>query len=81
MAFAALARVEGGDYSLDALDVGMGRQPELTGRGFGGKVHSAMLGFVHQEFTLNKLRVTVAEFNPRAIKQYLSAGFSRKESS
>ena len=78
--FGAEARVKGGDYSLDALDVGMGLQPELTGRGFGGNVLSAVLEFADQEFTPDKFRVTVAEFNARAIQLYLSAGFKSVES-
>src|SRR5947209_13820236 len=33
--FGVEARVPGGDYTEDALDVGCGLRPELTGRGLG----------------------------------------------
>ncbi len=77
--FGAEARVKGGDYTLTALDMGMGLQPELTGRGYGGKVLSAVLKFASSKFTPDNFRVTVAEFNTRAIQLYLSAGFERIE--
>lgn len=65
------ARVPGGDYAADALDVGMGVRPDLTGQGRG-------LDFVNigsRKFAPAEFRVTVAEFNKRALRVWKKAGF------
>jgi len=69
------AQVPGGDYSLDALDLGMGVRPDLTGRGRGHTYVSALLNFARRTFAPATFRVTVAEFNKRALRVWEKAGF------
>jgi len=73
--FGAEARVPGGDYGADALDVGMGVRPDLTGQGRGLTYITAVLGFARRTFAPRGFRVTVAEFNERALRVWERAGF------
>ena len=55
------ARVPGGGYGrdihgMDALDVGMGLHPDLTGRGFGASFVSAVLDFGREAFDPARFR-------------------------
>jgi len=69
------AQVPGGDYSGDALDIGMGIRPDLTGRGNGSVYVSAVLDFAMARFEPTTARVTVAEFNCRARRVWEKIGF------
>lgn len=69
------ARVPGGDYEAAALDVGMGLRPNLTGRGFGRTYLTAILNFGRRAFDPPAFRVTIAEFNKRALHLCEEAGF------
>lgn len=69
------ARVPGGDYDRPALDVGLGMHPNLTGQGLGHAFVHAVLRFAQQEFASSEFRVTVAEFNRRALRVWKAAGF------
>lgn len=69
------ARVPGGDYSDDALDVGGGLRPDLTGRGLGLTVFEAILDFGRQRFAPPVFRETVAAWNKRALAVCERAGF------
>ena len=69
------AWVPGGDYSAEALDIGMGLRPDLTGRGQGLRYAQAVLGFAADRFTPAVFRVTVAQFNKRALRVWEKAGF------
>lgn len=63
-------------YAADALDIGLGLRPMLTGRGRGlGFVRSAM-EFAKESYYPTRFRLTVATFNQRAIRVYESAGFT-----
>jgi ribosomal-protein-alanine N-acetyltransferase len=73
------ARVPGGDYGADALDVGLGVRPDLTGQGRGHDFFAAIVDFARRTFEPRALRVTVAAFNRRAIRVYEEAGFERKQ--
>lgn len=74
--FGADARVPGGDYSdADALDVGLGLRPDLTGRGSGSAFVAAILALAHKQWGAWRFRMTVAAFNQRAICAYEKAGF------
>jgi len=68
-------RVPGGEYKADALDVGMGMRPDLTGQGRGLTYINAVLGFGRRAFAPMAFRVTVAEFNRRALRMCERAGF------
>ncbi len=69
------AQVPGGDYSTNALDIGMGVRPDLTGQGHGLTYVNAILDFARRTFAPAAFRVTVAEFNKRALRVWEKAGF------
>ena len=74
--FGADARVPGGDYARDALDIGLGIRPDLTGRGRGARIIGEVLAFAAERFQSARYRVTIAAFNARARKAWGKAGFS-----
>ena len=59
----------------DALEYGLGLQPELTGRGFGLDFFRAGLTFGRKRYRASCVRLFVAAFNLRAITVYERAGF------
>lgn len=66
-----------GAYVDDSLvDVGFGMRPDLTGQGRGFEFVSAILAFVASNVENNRLRLTVATFNRRAIRLYEKLGFT-----
>lgn len=70
------AGLTAGAYAdADALDVGLGMRPDLTGRGLGLAFVAAGLAFARQTFAPASFRLTVATFNRRAIAVYARAGF------
>lgn len=69
------ACVPGGDYSAPALDIGLGVRPDLTGQGHGLTYVEAVLEFARKTYALAFFRVTVAEFNKRALRVWKKAGF------
>ena len=69
------AQVPGGDYRDDALDIGLGVRPNLTGRGNGLHYVNAVLDFARQRFSPTQFRVTIAAFNGRAQRVWQKAGF------
>ena len=78
--FGADARVRGGAYAdADALDVGAGMRPALTGQGRGAEFVGAILDFGQETFAPAAFRVTIAAFNERAIRVWQLAGFERVE--
>lgn len=68
-------QVTGGDYSAEAIDIGLGVKPEFTGRGLGIEFVRTVTAFAEQTFQSSLLRVTIAEFNVRAQKVWQRAGF------
>jgi ribosomal-protein-alanine N-acetyltransferase len=75
--FGADAQVPGGDYTADALDVGWGVRPDLTGRGCGLTYVTAILAFARQTFAPARFRTTVAAFNTRSRRVCEKAGFAQ----
>lgn len=72
-------QVPGGDYSAPALDIGLGMRPELTGQGLGALFFGAILDFAMRNRPANRYRLTVANFNERAIALYHQFGFVRSD--
>lgn len=71
------ARVPGGDYSAPALDIGLAIRPDATGRGHGSRFVRAVTEFATEHFAEDVLRVTIAEWNTRALRVWEHAGFGR----
>jgi RimJ/RimL family protein N-acetyltransferase len=71
------ARVAGGDYALDAVDLGLMVRPDLNGQGRGGEFARAVLAFAQRTFPQRLWRVTIAEFNQRAQRVWQKLGFRR----
>lgn len=69
------AQVPGGNYDEQALDIGLGVRPELTGQGVGSTVITAVLKFAHKRFQPYRYRVTIAAFNRRAQRVWERQGF------
>ncbi|MCA9995620.1 MAG: GNAT family N-acetyltransferase [Anaerolineales bacterium] len=79
--FFADAQVPGGDYSEDALDIGLGIRPAWTGlgKGVGLGVITAVLAFATTTFHPTAFRVTIAAFNQRAQHVWQQAGFQPRQ--
>ncbi len=59
----------------DAVVVGLGLRPDLTGRGLGLSFVEEGLTFAREQFAPARFRLSVATFNERAIKVYERVGF------
>ena len=68
-------QVPGGDYSVPALDIGMGIRPDLTAQGKGSDFARAVLNFAQGNFHPTAFRVTIAAFNQRAQRVWEKIGF------
>jgi ribosomal-protein-alanine N-acetyltransferase len=68
-------QVPGGDYSTPALDIGLGVHPDLTGQGHGAEYVNAVINFASSTYSPERLRVTIAAFNRRALRVWEKAGF------
>lgn len=68
-------QVPGGDYSIPALDIGLGVRPDLTGQGHGADYVNAVIDFAAHSYQPDHLRVTIAAFNARARRVWEKAGF------
>ena len=69
------AQVPGGCYGKQALDLGLGVRPDLTGQGQGATYVRAVLAFARLKYAPRRYRVTIAEFNLRAQRAWTKAGF------
>lgn len=72
--------VPGGHYELDALDVGAGLRPDLTGQGQGQAFLKAVLAYGREHHTPRRFRATVASFNARALAVLRHLEFSPAQS-
>ena len=61
----------------EAVDVGLGLKPDLTGRGLGAGFVLAGLALARERFSPQRFTLSVATFNARAICVYERAGFRR----
>lgn len=74
------ARVRGGDYSVQALDIGLMIKPSLTGQGLGSDYVKNIIHYAIREFQASKLRVTILESNLRAQRVWEKNGFHKTSS-
>jgi ribosomal-protein-alanine N-acetyltransferase len=73
--FYAEARVPGGDYHLEALDIGIGMRPDWTGQGKGRDITKTVMDFGRKQYKPTHFRATVAAWNERAQKVCTNNGF------
>lgn len=73
------ARVPGGDYSEEALDIGLMIKPELTGRGQGSEYVKDVIHFARTQFIPRRLRVTILKTNLRAQRVWEKNGFQKTQ--
>ena len=71
------AQVPGGDYSEEALDIGLMIKPELTGQGMGSDFAREVIQNGIDKYVPKKLRVTIAAFNKRAMRVWERNGFQQ----
>ncbi|WP_305037797.1 GNAT family N-acetyltransferase [Halobacillus sp. GSS1] len=69
-----------GVYEEPAVDMGLGLQPELTGKGHGKLFGKAVLASIQQDHEGMPVRLSVATFNERAIRLYENMGFVEQAS-
>ncbi len=60
----------------DAVEIGVGMRPDLTGAGRGLEFFSAGLEFAYARYRPRRFLLTVAAFNERAQRVYTRAGFT-----
>ncbi|TAA67464.1 GNAT family N-acetyltransferase [Planococcus salinarum] len=65
--------------SADTVDIGLGMKPELTGKGIGREFLKAGLKFAESAYRPDKITLSVAAFNKRAITLYRNSGFNEVE--
>jgi RimJ/RimL family protein N-acetyltransferase len=63
------------DWPDDAVEVGIGLRPDLTGRGLGEPFLRAQLAYAAEEWSPVSFRLFVAAWNERAIRLYGRLGF------
>lgn len=63
----------------DAVEIGLGLRPDITGRGLGLPFVEAGMAFARERFAPSRsFELAVAAFNERAIRVYERAGFRRR---
>jgi len=74
--FGPSARIDGGDYRQDALDISGGLRPDFMARGLGRQVTMAAMALGLEKFQPKRFRTTIPVFNERAKSICRSLGFS-----
>jgi [ribosomal protein S18]-alanine N-acetyltransferase len=77
--FGSDGQVPGGNYSMAALDIGMGIRPDLVGQGKGKHYAQAVVREGMSQYEVQQLRVTIADFNKRAQRVWGKLGFKQVE--
>ena len=77
--FGSDGQVLGGCYSTQALDIGMGIKPDLVGQGRGKLYALAVTRYGINQYKVEHLRVTIAQFNKRAQRVWQQLGFKQVE--
>ncbi len=67
-----------GAYQDNFIDIGIGMNPKLTGKGNGTSFFSFILQHIQAIFPHKPIRLTVATFNKRAIRLYEKLGFEKE---
>ncbi|WP_047979794.1 GNAT family N-acetyltransferase [Ornithinibacillus contaminans] len=67
-----------GAYQDDCIDIGFGMRPDLTGKGLGKNFLQLVLQNIELEYD-GSIRLTVADFNKRAIQLYKRFNFRKKD--
>ncbi|MCJ7842047.1 GNAT family N-acetyltransferase [Lederbergia sp. NSJ-179] len=62
------------------IDIGIGLKPEWTGKGFGQEFFSFIIQHLQKDQNPKALRLSVAQFNKRAVKLYSRLGFMTQTS-
>ena len=73
-------QVTNGDYRQEALDIGMGIRPDLTGQEKGVEYANAVLEFAESLLKPKAFRVTIAAFNKRALRLWQKLEFEHQQS-
>jgi len=63
------------EVNQNTIEMGLGMRPDLTGRGVGEQFVRAGIEFAKSKYKPNKITLSVASFNQRAIKVYQKIGF------
>ncbi|WP_369916905.1 GNAT family N-acetyltransferase [Planomicrobium sp. MB-3u-38] len=63
----------------DTIDIGLGMKPDLTGSGKGNEFLKAGMEYAKSTYNPQKITLSVAAFNERAIKVYDKMGFKETE--
>ncbi|ANU18505.1 hypothetical protein BBI11_00245 [Planococcus maritimus] len=66
---------EANAYSVGPVDIGLGMKPDKTGAGRGAAFLDFLLNEINERHPGYPLRLTVAQFNARAIRLYEKFGF------
>ena len=64
-----------GVYVDDFIDMGLGMHPNLIGKGNGTSFCTHIIQFIEKQYVGKSIRLTVANFNKRAIHLYEKLGF------
>ncbi len=72
------ARVPGGRYGADAVDIGIGTRPDLVGAGGGAARTASLLALADELFGPGARRVTIVAWNERAQRVARAVGFEER---
>lgn len=64
-----------GVYTDDFVDIGLGMNPKLVGKGNGFQFFQFIIKYIEENYKSVPIRLTVAKFNLRAIHLYKKLGF------